>query len=305
MGLVFSRSEIVGLITWMRSQTQDNTVSNIFLGDLLESMLTETPDFNNLTPIEKRQLKNAMDSIITGSVTLNQLQANFYQDYIKLKFSQTGYQDQVLMAEKGKYKPSWLFGEAPYTVTIAEAIPAGNPPVGTYFSFPTVDNQNIVFGGSLGGVPAGFNLGTFENSFNFNMNSFITGQESHFVPVSVLFTNTVADNKFPASFGGRAEGVLRKTFQNGVVGTTNIMDTAGDFKIAFGFPKEMATSGGYFNLSTSVNIDVKKNGTVVQNFIYPQGKFLQTMQIGWNEEFLGGFAENDLIEIEIYDTPVE
>ena len=66
-----NRAGIMQAINWVAAQTQPDTVSNVLIAQINAAIMAIAPDLANLTSVDKRRIKNAVENVKTGGFFSN------------------------------------------------------------------------------------------------------------------------------------------------------------------------------------------------------------------------------------------
>lgn len=297
----FTKDGIIAAITWMQQQTEPETISNIFLGDVLSAMVGETPDFDNLSNLEARKLKRKLDTILTGFLSGQQLNPEFMVNEVIFTLHQQEQPNEDFTLTKNSYFSKIALGEAPYEFILKNAIPAGNPPTGLYFQITDVNNDVYLFGGNLGGLAAGWSSGQFTGSFNLAIQWSNFGQVINKKTVPVKFTNATGKTQaeFPVKFSARSQWTKRQLAQDGETIQVDYYDIANFVNPEWSIPAENGDANGNYAIPFPLEMAIYRDGVELEGLRqrYQNGQVIQTQPNSYMASYIGTLTDDTELEM--------
>lgn len=192
-------------IQFVNDQTQENSISNVLIADILKALKNRDIDISNLQTIDKRRLKNAIGVINTGGFTIGNLDVNYGAETFSFMVKSSNLPDEEFIINRGSYANyiRYALGEQVYEVVTKDATIDSGLSNGEYYTIGLFPNGNFLFGRNLGNLPAGTSLGVIQANetnpapmsiykqnfgndiFKSNANVLITNNSTQTLPIEI------------------------------------------------------------------------------------------------------------------------
>lgn len=151
-------------IQFVNDQTQENSISNVLIADILKALKNRDIDISNLQGIEKRRLKNVIGSEVPGGFTIGNLDVNYDAETFSFMVKSSNLPDEEFIINSGSYANyiRYALGEPNYEVKTKEATVDTGLSTGEYYMIGLFPNGELLFGRNLGNLPAGTSLGVIQ-----------------------------------------------------------------------------------------------------------------------------------------------
>ena len=285
-------------IQFVNDQTQENSISNILIADILKALKNRDIDISNLQGIDKRRLKNAIESKVSGGFNVMNIPNDYGAETFTFLVKSSNLTDEEFVINKGENTNyiRYALGEPNYEVKTKEATVDTGLSTGDYYTIGLFPNGQMLFGRNLGNIPAGTSLGFIQANetytapmsilkqnfgmdiFKWNANILITNNSTQTLPIEIKAeTQYFAKSAIP--FGK----TVQKPFYN--------------IRNNFTFYL-MATED--LTLTKNLRIEIFLNGSSKQQKNFPVGtKFLKDSENSLN--YIWGLNDTDTIKIVLSD----
>ena len=196
-----NRAGITQAINWVAAQTQPETVSNVLIAQINAAIMAIAPDLANLTSIEKRILKNAVESITKGGFAFNPIPQSYPNDSIDFEILSSTQPAEVFTLNKTNSGRRFALGEPAYEVKNVQELVGDGLLAGEYYQLTLFPSGQKLFGRNLGNIPAGTSLGVIPaDSYNGNFynNLYLrktnVGQDLELLDINTTVTNNSTQN---------------------------------------------------------------------------------------------------------------
>ena len=295
-----NRAGIMQAINWVAAQTQPDTVSNVLIAQINAAIMAIAPDLANLTSLDKRRIKNALESVKTGGFYFQQLPASYPVDTVDFEVLSSNLPPEIFTLDKSNSGIRYSLGEAGYELKNVQELVSDGLQAGEYYQVSLLPSGEMLFGRNLGNVPAGTSLGVFPAGYNNGgQNLYIYLQKQNFgqdltklnIPTTVT-NNSTQNLDFAIVAGVQYFGQKDLPFGNSVQNMFNVWNY-----IYLQFqPKTQ------FTLTQGIRIDYYKNGDATG---YGYQQFTAGTQFYPNiNQWIGqayGFGDGDTLEVVISD----
>ena len=295
-----NRAGIMQAINWVAAQTQPETVSNVLIAQINAAIMAIAPDLANLTSVDKRRIKNAVENVKTGCFFFQQLPESYPYDTVDFEVLSSNLPPEIFTLDKNNSGTRYALGEAGYELKNVQELVSDGLRAGEYYQVPLLPSGQMLFGRNLGNVPAGTSLGVFPAGYNDGgQNLYINIQKQNFgqdltkfnIPTTVT-NNSTQNIDFAIVADIQYFGQKDLPFGNSVQNIFNIWNY-----IYFQFkPKTQ------FTLTQGIRIDYYKNGDATG---YGYQQFGAGAQFYPNSnQWIGqvyGFGDGDTLEVVISD----
>ena len=295
-----NRAGIMQAINWVAAQTQPETVSNVLIAQINAAIMAIAPDLANLTSVDKRRIKNAVESVKTGGFYFQQLPASYPVDTVDFEVLSSNLPPEIFTLDKSNAGVRYALGEAGYELKNVQELVGDGLQAGEYYQVSLLPSGQMLFGRNLGNVPAGTSLGVFPVGYNNGgQNLYINIQKQKFrqdltkfnIPTTVT-NNSTQNIDFAIVSEAQYFGQKDLPFGNSVQNMFNIWNY---FYLQFK-PKAQ------FTLTQGIRIDYYKNGDATG---YGYQRFGVGAQFYPNSnQWIGqayGFADGDTLKVVISD----
>ena len=295
-----NRAGITQAINWIAAQTQPETVSNVLIAQVNAAIMAIAPDLANLTSVDKRRIKNAVESIMTGGFNFYPLPESYPVATVDFEVLSSNLPTEIFTLDKSNSGIRYALGEAGYELKNVQELVSDGLQAGEYYQVSLLLNGQMLFGRNLGNVPAGTSLGVLPAGFNNggqNQNIYLQklsfGQDLTKFNIPTTVTNNSTQNiDFAIVAGAQYFGQKDLPFGNSVQNIYNIWNY---FYLQFK-PKTQ------FTLTQGISIDYYKNGDVTgcgyQQFV-AGSQFYPNNNLWIGQAY--GFSDGDTLEVVISD----
>ena len=293
-----NRAGIMQAINWFAAQTQPDTVSNVLIAQINAAIMAIAPDLTNLTSLDKRRIKNAVESVKTGGFQFIQLPESYPVDTVDFEVLSSNLPPEIFTLDKNNSGIRYALGEAGYELKNVQELVGDGLVTGEYYYIGTFPSGGFLFGRNLGNVPAGTVLGEIPADFNNGGNPLRMyvykqqfGADLEKYTANVTVTNNSTQN-INFSIKQEAQYFSRKSLPIGV-STFNFYNLY-SYSYFYFNPNE------HFILTADLKIEVFVNGNSVGYNQWGSGTNF------WlnNEQWVGqayGLADGDTLEVVISD----
>ena len=295
-----NRAGIMQAINWVAAQTQPDTVSNVLIAQINAAIMAIAPDLENLTRLDKRRIKNAVNSVKTGGFYFQQLPASYPVDTVDFEVLSSNLPPEIFTLDKSNAGVRYALGEAGYELKNVQELVSDGLQAGEYYQISLIPSGQMLFGRNLGNVPAGTSLGVFpagNNNVEHNLSIYLQKQNfgqdlTKFNIPTTVTNNSTQKIDFAIVSVAQFFGQKDLPFGNSVQNIFNIWDY---FYLYFK-PKTQ------FTLTQGIRIDYYKNGNA-SGYGYQKFGAGKQFQVN-NNQWIGqanGFADGDTLEVVISD----
>ena len=225
-----NRAGITQAINWIAAQTQPETVSNVLIAQVNAAIMAIAPDLANLTSVDKRRIKNAVESIMTGGFNFYPLPESYPVATVDFEVLSSNLPTEIFTLDKSNSGIRYALGEAGYELKNVQELVSDGLQAGEYYQVSLLLNGQMLFGRNLGNVPAGTSLGVLPAGFNNggqNQNIYLQklsfGQDLTKFNIPTTVTNNSTQNiDFAIVAGAQYFGQKDLPFGNSVQNIYNI-----------------------------------------------------------------------------------
>ena len=296
-----NRAGITQAINWVAAQTQPDTVSNVLIAQINAAIMKLAPDLANLTSVEKRHTKNAVENVKTGGFNFYKLPESYPVDMVDFEVLSSNLPPEIFTLTKNNEGVRYALGEAAYELKNVQELVSEGLQSGEYYQLSTLPSGNqIIFGRNLGNIEAGTSLGIFPNGYDNGgqlLNLLIQkqnfGQDLNKINIPTTVTNNSAQNiDFAIVAEAQYFGQKDLPFGNSI---QNLFSSYNYFFLRFK-PKAQ------FTLTQGIRIDYYKNGDATGYFYqqFPAGSQFYPNNNQWIGQAYG-FEDGDTLDVVIRD----
>ena len=292
-----NRAGITQAINWVAAQTQPETVSNVLIAQINAAIMAVAPDLANLTSIEKRRLKNALESINKGGFAFSPIPQSYPNDSIDFEILSSTQPAEVFTLNKTNSGTRFALGEPAYEVKNVQELVGDGLLAGEYYQLSLFPSGEKLFGRNLGNIPAGTSLGVIPaDSYNGYPNNFYllktnVGQDLELFDINTTVTNNSTQNiDFAVEAYAQYFGQKELPFGASPLQCFNLWNYIYlQFK-----PK------AEFTLTRGIRIDYYKNGNATGSQQFSAGTQFYPNSIQWIGQAYG-LADGDNLKVVISD----
>lgn len=285
-------------IQFVNDQTQENSISNVLIADILKALKNRDIDISNLQGIDKRRLKNVIESKVSGGFNIGNIPNDYGAETFTFLVKSSNLTDEEFVINKGENTNfiRYALGEPNYEVKTKEATVDTGLSTGEYYTIGLFPNGSLLFGRNLGNLPAGTSLGVIQahetnpammsiykrnfgnDIFKLNANVLITNNSTQTLPIEIK-----AETQFFAKSAIPFGQTVQKPFYN--------------FWNDFTF---YLTATENVTLTSGLKIEIFMNGSSQHQMDFQVGtQFLKNVE-NWLQ-YVWGFNDTDNIEIVLSD----
>ena len=285
-------------IQFVNDQTQENSISNALISDILKALKNRDIDISNLQTIDARKLKNAIGKIVSGGFNIGNIPPDYGAETFTYLVTSSNLPDEEFVINKGENTnyTRYALGEPNYEVKTKEATVDTGLSTGEYYAIGLFPYGQMLFGRTLGNLPAGTSLGVIQahetnpaplyiykqnfgmDIFKWNANVLVTNNSTQTLPIEIkaetqYFPRTVLP------FGQTVQKPFYDKWNNFtfyLIATENVTLTSG------------------------LKIEVFLNGSLQQTQNYPTGMMFWKGNYNWLPS-PWGINDTDNIEIVLSD----
>ena len=285
-------------IQFVNDQTQENSISNVLIADILKALKNRDIDISNLQGIDKRRLKNAIESIVSGGFNVGNIPNDYGAETFTFLVKSSNLTDEEFVINKGENTSfiRYALGEPNYEVKTKEATVDTGLSTGEYYMIGLFPNGSLIFGRTLGNLPAGTSLGVIQahetypalmsiykqnfgnDIFKWNANVFISNDSTQTLPIEIKAeTQYFAKSAIP--FGQTVQKPFYNLWNHF---TFNLMATEN------------------FTLTNNLRIEIFLNGSSQKQMNFQVGAQFWKNAENWLNN-VWGLNDNDTIDIVLSD----
>lgn len=196
-----NRAGITQAINWVAAQTQPETVSNVLMAQINAAIMAIAPDLANLTSVEKRRMKNTLESVNTGGFYFSPLVDSYPANTVDFEVLSSNLPPEIFTLNKSSSGVRYALGEPAYEVKNVQELVGDGLLAGEYYQLSLFPSGQKFFGRNLGNIPAGTSLGVIPAGYNNGgQNLYIYlqkqsfGQDLELLDINTTVTNNSTQN---------------------------------------------------------------------------------------------------------------